>query len=86
MATLDSITVLPQPSAAESAQSAGQENVEVEGVPSKPAIARPERVKVSSGVTTGLLIKKVNPIYPQDARAAYNQGTVGLRAEISKGG
>jgi TonB family protein len=86
VATLDSITVLPQPSAAESAQSAGQENVEVEVVPSKPAIARPERVRVSSGVTTGLLIKKVNPSYPQEARAAYIQGTVVLRAEISQAG
>jgi TonB family protein len=37
-------------------------------------------------VTTGLLIKKVNPIYPDDARAAYIQGTVVLRAEISKAG
>ena len=86
VATLDSITALPQRSATESAQSAGQRKVEAEGVPSKPVIARPERVKVSSGVTTGLLIKKVNPIYPTDARAAYIQGTVVLRAEISKAG
>jgi TonB family protein len=86
VATLDSITVLPQRSAAGSAQSAGQKNVEVEGVPSEPLVARPDRVKVSSGVTTGLLIKKVNPSYPQDARAAYIQGTVVLRAEISKAG
>jgi TonB family protein len=86
VATLNSITALPQRSAAESAQSAGQKNGEAEGVPSKPVIARPERVKVSSGVTTGLLIKKVSPIYPDDARAAYIQGTVVLRAEISKAG
>lgn len=86
VATLNSITVSPQPTAAESAQSAGQNNVEVEGASSKPTIARPERVKVSSGVTTGLLIKKVNPTYPQEARAAYIQGTVVLRAEISKTG
>jgi TonB family protein len=86
VATLNSITVLPQRSAAESAQSAGQKNVEAEGMPSKPPIAQPERVKAASGVTTGLLIRKVNPIYPQDARAAYIQGTVVLRAEISKAG
>ena len=42
--------------------------------------------KVASGVTTGLLIKKVSPIYPDDARAAYIPGTVVLRAEISKAG
>lgn len=78
VATLGSITTLPQRSADESAQSAGQKSVETE--------APPERVRVSSGVTTGLLIKKVNPIYPEDARAAYIQGTVLLRAEISKAG
>jgi protein TonB len=60
--------------------------VEAEGVPSTPVIARPERVKVSSGVTSGLLLKKVVPTYPPDARAAYIQGTVVLRAEISKTG
>jgi TonB family protein len=84
VATLDSITVLPQRSAAESAPPAGQKSAEQD--PSKPAIERPQRVKVSSGVTSGLLIKKVNPIYPLDARAKYIQGTVLLRAEISKTG
>ena len=41
---------------------------------------------MSSGVTTGLLIKKVNPVYPEDAREERIQGTVMLRAEISKEG
>ena len=86
VATLDSITVLPQRSTTDSAQSSGQKNVEVEGAPPNPAITRPDRVKVSSGVTSGLLIKKVNPTYPPEARAAYIQGTVLLRAEISKTG
>lgn len=86
VATLNSITALPQRSAAESAQSAGEKNGEAGGMPSKPVIARPERVKLSSGVTTGRLIKRVNPIYPDAARAAYIQGTVVLRAEISKAG
>ena len=87
VATLDSITALPQRTA-ESAPSAGQKNVEVEGAPANPVMAQPQRVRVrvSSGVTSGLLIKKVNPIYPDDARAAYIQGTVVLRAEISKAG
>ena len=85
MATLNSITALPQRRAAESAQSGAQKNAE-EGVPSKPVIAQPERVKVSSGVAGGLLIKKVSPVYPIDARAAYIQGTVLLHAEISKTG
>lgn len=84
VATLNSITALPEQSAAESTPSATQKNME--DLPSKPTIAKPERVKVSSGVTTGLLIKKVPPIYPPDARAAYIQGTVVLRAQISKAG
>ena len=87
VSTLDSITPLPQRTAAESGRGvAGQKYGEAEGAPSKPVIARPERVKVSSGVTTGLLVKKVSPIYPADARAAHIQGTVVLRAEISKAG
>ncbi len=86
IATLDSITALPQRSAAESEQSTGPKNGEGEGVASEPGKARPERVKVASGVTTGLVIKKVRPIYPDDARAAHIQGTVVLRAEISKAG
>jgi hypothetical protein len=51
LATLNSITALPQGSAAESARSDGQNNGEANMVPSKPVIARPERVKVSSGVS-----------------------------------
>lgn len=86
IATLDSITALPQRSAAESAQSAAPKNAEAERAPSKPLLAQPERVKVSDGVAIGFLIKKVNPVYPPEARAAYIQGTVVLRAEISKTG
>jgi len=43
-------------------------------------------VRVASGVTSGLLIKKVHPFYPEDARAAHLDGTVVLRAEISTNG
>ncbi|MGH9538882.1 MAG: energy transducer TonB [Terriglobales bacterium] len=84
--TLNSMTALPQRSAAESAQSAARKNGEAEGAPSKLDAEQPEGVKVLSGVTSGLLIKRVNPIYPADARAAYIQGTVILQAEISKTG
>lgn len=86
VATLNSITPLPLRSATESAQSTGPKDGAAEGAPSKPDAAQPERVKILSGVTSGLLIKRVNPIYPADARAAYIQGTVLLRAEISKTG
>jgi len=86
VSTLDSITVLPPRSPTEPAPPAGQKDVQAEALPSKPAMERPQRVKVSSGVTSGLLIKKVQPFYPLDARAAFIQGTVVLQAEISKTG
>jgi len=43
-------------------------------------------VHVGPGVTTGLLIKRVNPEYPEKARKKRIQGTVVLRAVISKEG
>ncbi len=46
----------------------------------------PKRVKVSSGVTEGLLIHKVMPEYPAQAKAAHMQGTVVLAATIGKDG
>src|SRR5271155_4205965 len=51
-----------------------------------PKVAAPQRIRVSSGVSTGLLIKKVQPNYPPLAKAARIQGTVVLQAEISKDG
>ena len=46
----------------------------------------PQRVRVSSGVSKGLLIHKVNPVYPMEARQARIQGTIILEARISKEG
>ena len=52
-----------------------------------PKVAAPAvRQRVSSGVISGLLIKKVQPAYPPLARQARIQGTVILRAQISKDG
>jgi protein TonB len=51
-----------------------------------PKIATPQRVRVSAGVTSGLLIKRVQPNYPPLARQARIQGTVVLQAQISKTG
>lgn len=50
------------------------------------ALPAPKRVKVSSGVTEGLLIRKVMPEYPAQAKAARMQGTVVLAAVIGKDG
>jgi len=46
----------------------------------------PKRVRVSQGVAQGLLIKKVNPKYPDKARNKRVQGTVVLHAVISPSG
>src|SRR5215813_2745435 len=51
-----------------------------------PKVATPQRVRVSQGVTQGLLIKKIQPVYPPLARQARVQGAVLLQAEISKEG
>ena len=45
-----------------------------------------ERVHVARGVTTGLLIKRVTPEYPEKARRKRIQGTVVLHALINKEG
>ena len=46
----------------------------------------PTKVRVSSGVSTGLLIKKVQPVYPPEAKYAHIQGSVVLQAVINKTG
>src|SRR5277367_6155869 len=51
-----------------------------------PKVATPQRVRVSQGVSQGLLVRKVNPTYPPLARQARIAGTVVLRAVISKDG
>ena len=46
----------------------------------------PQRVRISQGVTKGLLIHRVEPTYPPLARAARVQGEVVLNAIISTNG
>jgi protein TonB len=46
----------------------------------------PKKIAISSGVATGLLLQKVQPIYPAIAKAARVSGTVVLQATISKSG
>ncbi|MBS1851056.1 MAG: energy transducer TonB [Acidobacteria bacterium] len=52
----------------------------------KLAASVPKRIRVSQGVTKGLLVRKVEPIYPKIAAAARIQGIVVLSAVISKTG
>jgi TonB family protein len=55
--------------------------------PTAPAhVAPPTRIRVSSGVMHGLLIHKVVPSYPSQALQVHLQGTVVLKAVISKEG
>jgi len=51
-----------------------------------PKVATPQRVRVSQGVTEGLLVHKVTPTYPPLARQARIQGAVQLAALIGKDG
>src|SRR5258708_5501576 len=51
-----------------------------------PKVATPQRVRVSAGVTSGLKVKDVKPVYPPLARQARIQGQVVLHAQISKDG
>jgi periplasmic protein TonB len=45
-----------------------------------------QRIRVSSGVTQGMVIKRVEPVYPAIAKTARVQGTVLLQAVIGKDG
>jgi periplasmic protein TonB len=49
-----------------------------------PAV--PQRIRISAGVTRGLLIQRVEPAYPTLARAARVQGDVVLSAIIDSNG
>jgi TonB family protein len=51
-----------------------------------PTSGQPSRVRVSQRVSVGLLIKKISPHYPEDARQARIQGTVVLQAVIDANG
>jgi len=54
--------------------------------PVVPKAATPQRVRVSQGVSEGLLVHQVKPQYPPLARAARISGSVVLQAVIGKDG
>ncbi|MGA3196040.1 MAG: energy transducer TonB [Terriglobales bacterium] len=66
-------------------QSGGEEPAPTPGAPQSDT-GKPARVQIAQGVSTGLLVKRVTPRYPQDARQAGIQGSVILQAEIDKNG
>lgn len=59
----------------------------VSNIPADPVHpAVPGRVRVSRDVMAGLLVAKVSPEYPPDAKNARIQGTVAMRVVIDKEG
>ena len=60
--------------------------MEVPHVSVVPPAVKPERVRVSSGVITGLLLTPFHPVYPALAKATQTEGTVVVEAIISKTG
>lgn len=53
---------------------------------SAPVAGLPVRVRISQGVSEGLLLHKVQPTYPPAARMNHIEGSVVLRAVIGKNG
>ena len=51
-----------------------------------PATKFPKRVRVSTGVIKGLILKYVDPVYPPEATDAHVQGRVLIQETISKEG
>ncbi len=70
--------------AAASAGTSGRVEAKLNTSSQTPAAG--QRVRVSQGIAQGLLVSKVQPTYPPEARNARIQGTVVLHAVISKAG
>lgn len=51
-----------------------------------PKVATPKKLRVSSGVATGHLLRRIEPTYPAMAKIAHIRGDVVLAATISKTG
>jgi len=51
-----------------------------------PRSGVPQRVRVSSAVASALLLRKVPPVYPQEAKDQHIQGIVVLKVKIDKEG
>jgi len=62
----------------------------IDGIMSTTAVnlpqQAPQKLKISQGVSQGLLIKTVSPVYPAQARQMHIQGNVELLASIGKDG
>ena len=81
----DSAPQLPSPLAVASPNDKNLSGL-VASVPTALPRATLSTVKISQGVSQGLLIKRVQPRYPQNALAMRVQGSVQLQATINKEG
>jgi TonB family protein len=52
----------------------------------KAGMSAPQRIRVSQGVLQGLLVSKVNPEYPAEAKDRHVEGDVLLKVNIDKEG
>ncbi len=73
-----------------SAVPAGSDNAALSGLVNTNAVnatkAPQQTLRISQGVSQGLIIKKVQPTYPEQARQMGLEGRVELQANISKTG
>ncbi len=79
------ILILLYPAAAQAAKVQDQASPSV-GQQQTQRPQLPQRIRVSGSVAGGLLVRKVNPVYPPLARQARVSGTVVLRAIIGTDG
>jgi periplasmic protein TonB len=78
-------SAVPSPLGVESANDGTLSGL-VSSAPASLPRAVPGTLKISQGVSQGLLIKRVQPIYPPTALAMRTQGVVQLEATINKEG
>jgi protein TonB len=82
-------TVPPAPGALNLGASASEDKAVSNLVASAPVSVpkpSPEVLNISQGVTQGMILKKVQPVYPQQALSMHVQGAVQLQATIAKDG
>ena len=51
-----------------------------------PSVAKPQKVRISSGVAEGMRLHYVQPEYPREARKQHISGDVVLQATIDRKG
>ena len=81
--TEDAAAQLPSPLAVAASNEISWSSLTTPSIQSQPSLAK---IRISQGVSQGLLIKRVQPKYPQNALAMHLQGAVQLEATIDKEG